>query len=243
MSRVALVTGASRGIGLAVARRLAADGFDLTVSGRSPATLDPVAADLRGTGVRVEAVAADMSVEDDVRALAREHEERFGGLDVLALCAGFGSTGPLQDFPIRRFDKLFSVDLRSPFLLVQSLLPALRVSATSGDTGAKVVAIASLAGVVAEPDLAAYSAVKAGLISLCESITVAEGERGISATAISPGFVDTEMTEWVHDRIDPARMIRTDDIAELVATIGRLSRWASVPNIAVIRPGPQLWRA
>jgi 3-oxoacyl-[acyl-carrier protein] reductase len=243
MNRVALVTGASRGIGLAVARRLATEGFDLTVSARSPETLDPVAADLRSNGVRVEAVPADMALEDNVGALAREHDERFGRLDVLALCAGFGSAGPFGEFPIRRFDKQYGVNLRAPFLLVQSLLPLLRASAASSDSGAKVVAIASLTGMAAEPDMAAYGAVKAGLISLCESITIAEGENGVSATAISPGYVDTDMTGWIHDRIDPERMIRTADIAELVATIARLSRWACVPNVAVMRPGTHLWRA
>jgi 3-oxoacyl-[acyl-carrier protein] reductase len=243
VNRTALVTGASRGIGLAVARRLAADGFDLTISARSLDTLEPVAAQLREHGGRIETTPADLTLEEQVRATADAHLHRFGTLDVLTLCGGFGTVGPLADYPIRRLDAQYAVNVRAPFQLVQLLLPALRAAAGRSPTGAKVVAIASMTGMAAEPGLAAYGATKAALISLCESITVAEGENGVSATAISPGYVDTDMTAWLHDRIDPASMIAADDIAELVATITRLSRSAAVPNIAVTRPGPQLWRA
>ncbi|MFF5229676.1 SDR family NAD(P)-dependent oxidoreductase [Dactylosporangium sp. NPDC000521] len=101
----------------------------------------------------------------------------------------------------------------------------------------------ALTGVVAEPELAAYRASKAALISFCESVTVSEGGQGVTATAISPGYVDTDMTAWVHDRLDPAAMIRAEDVAELVTGVCRLSRTAVVPDILMTRPGPQLWRA
>ncbi|MGH3251119.1 MAG: SDR family NAD(P)-dependent oxidoreductase [Trebonia sp.] len=91
--------------------------------------------------------------------------------------------------------------------------------------------------------LAAYGATKAALISLCESVSASEGAGGVSATAISPGYVNTDMAAWVHDRIDPAEMIKPDDIAELTLAVSRLSRHATVPSIAVSRPGGHLWRA
>jgi NAD(P)-dependent dehydrogenase (short-subunit alcohol dehydrogenase family) len=245
MSRTgtALITGASRGIGLAIARRLAAEGFDLTVSARSPGTLEPVAQQLRQFGGRVHVAPADMTDEAHVIELVDQHQALHGNLDVLVLSAGVGFGGPLADYPIRRFDTQITVNVRAPFLLIQRALPALRVAAASSRRGAKIIAIASITGIAAEPDLAAYGASKAALISLCESITVAEAEHGVSATAISPGFVDTDMSEWMRKRIDPATMITSDDIAELVHSITRLSRWAAVPNIAVTRPGAQLWRA
>ena len=109
--------------------------------------------------------------------------------------------------------------------------------------GAKIIAIASITGTASEPGLAAYGATKAALISLCESITASEGTAGVNATAISPGYVDTDMTAWIRDRLDPAEMIRVDDIAEIALTICRLSRYAAIPNIVVTRPGGNLWRA
>ncbi|MFI5068603.1 MAG: SDR family NAD(P)-dependent oxidoreductase [Streptosporangiales bacterium] len=241
--RTALVTGASRGIGLAIAHRLAAAQFDLTVSARSAGTLEPAAAALRGHGTRIEPAVADMAVEEQLSALAAQHVEQFGALDVLVLCAGMGSAGPLDSYPVRRLDRQLAVNLRAPFLLVQHLLPALRAAAHRSEHGARIIAIASITGMAAEPGLAAYGASKAALISLCESVTVAEGGHGVTATAISPGYVDTEMASWQHDRIDPATMISPADIAELAYGLTRLSRHAAVTNIPVTRPGPQLWRA
>ncbi|TKA04624.1 SDR family NAD(P)-dependent oxidoreductase [Actinacidiphila oryziradicis] len=241
--RTALVTGASRGIGRAIAQRLAAEGFDLTVSARADRPLKDTAHELRAYGNRVESVSADMADETQVQALADAHLERYERLDALVLAAGMGAGGELADYPLHRLDTMMTVNLRAPFQMVQRLLPALRTAGSSpSGLGAKVIAIASITGVASEPGLAAYGATKAALISLCESITVAEGAAGVSATALSPGYVDTDMTAWVHDRIDPAEMIRTDDIAELALAICRLSRHAAVPNIVVSRAGGPLWR-
>jgi NAD(P)-dependent dehydrogenase (short-subunit alcohol dehydrogenase family) len=242
---VALVTGASRGIGRAIAGRLAAGGYDLTVSARTAGTIEAAAADLREHGGQVEAVVADMADDEQTGALADRHVARFGTLDVLVLAAGVGMAGPLDDFPVRRLDRQLAVNLRAPFLLVQRLLPALRAAAAAapGGPGSKIIAIASITGMAAEPGLAAYGASKAALISLCESVIAAEAGHGVSATAISPGFVDTDMARWQHDQIDPATMISAADIAELAWCVTRLSRYAAVPNIPVTRPGPLLWRA
>ncbi len=240
----ALVTGASRGIGRAIAERLAAAGFALTLSGRHPGPLDELAGALAGVAPGTDVVPADMAAEQDVRRLAHRHAERFGALDLLVLCAGFGSTGPIADYPIRRFDRQVEVNLRAPFLLVQGCLPSLRQAAAAHPgRGARIVAIASLTGVASEPGLAAYAATKAALISLCQSVNVEESASGISATAISPGYVDTEMSSWVRDRIDPAEMIGAGDIAELVAALTRLSARAVVPGIVVARRGETQWRA
>ena len=242
--KVALVTGGSRGIGLAVARRLVEDGFDLTLSARRVDVLSVVADELRSTGAKVIVAPADMAVEHDAVKLADSHMENFERLDLLVICAGVGRAGDLETFPIHQFDKQLSVNVRSPFLLIQRLLPLLRATAAlEEERGSKIVALASIAGVSAEPDLAAYSASKAALISLCESIIMAESKHGVTATSISPGFVATDMSAWVHDRVPADQMIRVSDIAVLVSAISQLSRFAVVPNLEVTRPGERLWRA
>jgi 3-oxoacyl-[acyl-carrier protein] reductase len=244
MRRVALVTGSSRGIGLAIAEQLAADGFDLTLSARHEDRLVDAADRLRQTGGDVQAVTGDMSIDDDVIALSQAHIGHFDRLDLLVLCAGSGSAGIFEEYPMRKFDKQMALHVRSPMLLTQQLLPTLRRTAVVEElTGAKIVALSSIAGVVAEPELAAYGASKAALISLCESITVAEVATGVTATAISPGYVDTDMASWAHDRVAPEVMIRASDIAVLVSAIARLTRHAVIPNIVVTRPGTSLWRA
>lgn len=240
----ALVTGASRGIGRSIAERLAAAGFSLTLTGRHQDPLEEVARAVAGTGVGLQIVLADMAAEDDVRRLARSHAHRFGALDLLVLCAGFGSGGALADYPVQRFDRQVAVNVRSPLVLVQECLPSLRRAAKrQPERGARIVAIASLTAIAAEAGLAAYGATKAALISLCQSINVEESASGIIATAIAPGYVDTDMVSWVHDRIDPADMIAPGDIAELVAVLTRLSARAVVPSIAVTRRGDTQWRA
>jgi len=233
----ALITGASRGIGRAIAERLAAMGYDLTLTGRRRDTLQDVARDLAGTDARIEIAAADMAVEEEVRGLARD-AGRLGSLDLLVLCAGVGTSGPVADYPMQRFDRQVAVNLRAPFLLIRECLPLLRTSAAAHPArGARIVAVASVAGVLPEPGLAAYGATKAALISLCRSVNAEESRHGVSATAISPGYVDTEMTAWVRDRVDPAEMIKPSDIAGLVAAIASLSAQAIVPHVMVTRPG------
>jgi len=185
-----------------------------------------------------------MSSEDDIRALARAHAGRFGSLDLLVLSAGTGTSGRIADYPMRRFDRQMTVNVRAPFALVQECLPALRRAAAARPAhGSRVTAIASMAGIASEPGLAAYGAAKAALISLCQSINAEESSAGVTATAIAPGYVDTEMSAWVHDRIDPDQMIPPADIAELVLALAQLSARSVVPLIAISRAGETHWQA
>jgi 3-oxoacyl-[acyl-carrier protein] reductase len=152
--------------------------------------------------------------------------------------------GPIESTKWSRLDKQLDVNLRSPFRLIARCLPAMRETARSNPAvGARIIAIASITGLVAEPGMSAYGATKAALISLCETVNVEASADGVSATAICPGYVDTDMTEWVRDRIPAASMITVDDVAELAVSLTRLSANAVVPQLAIVRPGPTIWRA
>ncbi|ALC27014.1 MULTISPECIES: SDR family NAD(P)-dependent oxidoreductase [Streptomyces] len=237
--RAALVTGASRGIGRAIAFRLAEEGFDLTLSGRDAAALREAGAECaRKADTTVATVPADMAKEADVRRLAEAHRDSYGRLDLLVLSAGVGSAGSLGGYPVRRFDKQFSVNVRAPFLLIDACMDLLRRTAP-----ARIVAVSSLTGRAPEPGLAAYGASKAALSALCEAINTESSAEGVSATALQPGYVDTEMSSWAHDRISPDEMITSGDLAELVVTLTRLSPRSVVPYLPVVRAGTALWRA
>jgi 3-oxoacyl-[acyl-carrier protein] reductase len=233
------VTGASRGIGREIAVRLAADGYDVTLSARHP---EPLAALAAETGAAYQV--ADMGVPDDIDRLAAFQLGRHDRLDVLVLCAGIGTAEPVAELPIRRAERQLNVNYLAALRLIQSLLPALRTAATHPPAHtAKIIALASITGVASEPALAAYGASKAALISLCQSVTIDEAGTGVTATAISPGYVDTDMTAWKHDELPAAEMMTAADVAELALAVCRLSRHAVVPNLVVTRPGSQLWRA
>ena len=157
---------------------------------------------------------------------------------VLVLNAGVGTAGGLASYPMRRFDQTVAVNLRAPFSLLQEALPLLRREAEQAPrTGARVIATASIAGRHAEAGLAAYGATKAALMSLVEALNAEESGRGVSGTAIAPGYVDTDMSAWVQDRIPPDAMIPVSDIVRLVDALLDLSPRSLVGQIVIGRAG------
>ncbi|PBC39492.1 short-chain dehydrogenase [Rhodococcus sp. ACS1] len=243
--RSALVTGASRGIGYEIARRLAGQGCELTISARRRDGLLEAVDKLRSEfGVNVHPVVANLANDADVAEVVNAHEGRYGALDLLVLNAGVGAAGTVAELSVKHYDLVLNVNLRSQFLLVQKALPMLRkAAATRPSSGARVVALASITGVAAEAGLSAYGASKAALISLCETLSLEEAANGVSATAISPGFVATDMTAQMDKTVDVDSMLRASDVAELVVALSHLSAKAVVPNIVISRAGPAIWRA
>ncbi|WP_395244868.1 SDR family NAD(P)-dependent oxidoreductase [Agromyces sp. MMS24-K17] len=238
-ARLAVVTGGSRGIGFGIAMRLAADGWALLVTARDADRLAAARAELLAAGAAgVRTVTADLAADAGVQAIVDAAVEWTDRVDALVLSAGVGTAGPVATLPVARYDKTFAVDVRAPFLLLQGMLPQLRAAAAANPAlGARVVALASITGVHAEPGLAAYGAAKAALISLLETFNAEESVGGVSATAISPGYVDTDMSAWTRGTVPQDAMIPVDDIAELAAGLLRLSARSVIPNVVVGRAG------
>jgi 3-oxoacyl-[acyl-carrier protein] reductase len=239
MTRTALVTGASRGIGLAVATMLAREAYGLTVAARDPRRLADVARALKEAGApQVVTCAGDMTEERHVAELSTAHREAFGTMNVLMLNAGVGTAGRVESYPIDRLDKMLAVNVRAPLLLVKDCLPMLRQAASADPSrGARVIAMASLTGVFAEAGLAAYGATKAALISLIDTVNVEESGHGVSATALAPGYVDTDMSAWITGSVPAESMIPASDIAVLVNSLITLSARSVIPKIVVTRAG------
>jgi 3-oxoacyl-[acyl-carrier protein] reductase len=224
MAKTALITGGSSGIGLAIARALKEEGFELTLASRTRDKVEAAAAELDAV-----AVAADVSKEEDCRRLVDEHRERHGSLDVLVNSAGTGIGGKIDELPAKHLDLQLDVNLRGLMLVTAAALPMLRQSR------GVIVNLASIAGTIPAAHLPVYAASKAAVISFTRSLNSGEEEHGIRATALSPGFVDTPMAQW--SGLEPEEMIQPEDCAEVVRTLLRLSPRARIPHVVIERLG------
>ena len=220
----ALVTGGSSGIGLALARALREDGYELTLAARRPEPLEEAARELDAL-----AVPANLGDPDECVRVVAAHTERFGGMDVLVNSAGIGIGGSFAEQDTKRIALQLDVNLRATLVITRESLPHLRASR------GQIVTLASIAGTIPTPGLAVYGATKAALIAWTSSLNREEAEHGIRATAISPGFVATRMTEWTG--LPEEEQISPDDIVALVRAVLSLSPPARVPNIVVERVG------
>jgi NAD(P)-dependent dehydrogenase (short-subunit alcohol dehydrogenase family) len=224
MPGAALVTGGSSGIGLAIARMLRDDGFELTLVSRRLERVEAAAAELGAA-----AVAANVAEAEECERVVAEHRYRFGRLDVLVNSAGIGIGGRVEDLPAKQLDLQLGVNLRGLFLVTQAAIPLLR------DSRGWVVNLASIAGTVPTPGLATYGATKAAVIALTRSLNEELDADGVRAIALCPGFVDTPMAQW--SGIEPSEMIRPEDCAEVVRMCLRLSPTARIPQVVIERMG------
>jgi NAD(P)-dependent dehydrogenase (short-subunit alcohol dehydrogenase family) len=238
-ARSALITGASRGIGRGIALALAARGWQLTLVARDPARLAGAAAEASAAGAaRVEQVAIDLAAPDAAATAVVAHAAAYDGLDALVLAAGVGSAAPVGGYPMSRYDKQFALNTRAPFVLISQALPMLReAAARNPGRGARIIALASIGGVHAEPSLAVYGATKAALLALCRGVNAEESAGGVTATALAPGYVDTDMSAWVHDAVPPATMIPVADIVTTVTGLLDLSPRSVINEIVISRAG------
>ncbi len=235
-NRAAIVTGASRGIGRALAESLAADGYDLTITARKPETIEEAAEALRASGVSVESVAGNLGDEAVIQEVVGLHRERFGRVDVLVNNAGLGIGGGVGEQPTKHINLMLEVNLRSMILFYREALDMLK-AAGAEHRGALVVNMASIAGKEPPAWLAVYGATKAAVVSYTRSMNKELNGEGIKSVAFCPGFVDTDMTEFVRGQVAQEEMIKPTDIAEALRFVLRLSPACVVPEIIFSRPG------
>jgi NAD(P)-dependent dehydrogenase (short-subunit alcohol dehydrogenase family) len=237
--RAAIVTGASRGIGLALAEALGDEGYALTLTARKPDTLEQTAERLRGKGYEVEHVAANMADEDAIRSVVERHRERFGRLDVLVNNAGVGIGAAVGEHQTKFLDMQLAVNLRAIVLFYRECVEMLR-AAGAEHRNAVVVNMSSIAGKSGQPWLSVYSATKAAVVGYTQAMNKELNSDGVKSVAFCPGFVDTDMTDFIKESVDAADMMRPGDIAEALRFILRLSPACVVPEIVFQRPGDVL---
>jgi NADP-dependent 3-hydroxy acid dehydrogenase YdfG len=234
---VALVTGASSGIGRAIAVALAATGTSLALVGRRADALREVAGQ---AATRAETYVLDLTDDDELAALAARIQDDFGGLDVLVHSAGAVALGPVSSAPVADLDTQYRVNLRAPYVLTQLCLPLLR------EAGGQIVFVNSSAGVArAREGVSQYSATKHALRALADSVRDEVNSDGIRVLSVFPGRTATPMQELVHGfegrEYRPEKLMQPEDVAAAVVAAVALPRSAEVTELD-LRPAVD-WRA
>ncbi|WP_455138862.1 SDR family NAD(P)-dependent oxidoreductase [Thermophilibacter sp.] len=192
--RVAIVTGASSGLGEAFARALAEQGADVAVLARRVERLERLAEELRGLGVRCLPVACDVSSEDSIKAAVAAVRQEFGHVDVLVNNAGVCEYNPLEQHTTEQWEKVIATDLSSVFLMTREVAPLFRAQGYG-----RVVNIASVGAIQAGALQIGYFAAKGGVLQLTRALAAELADAGVLVNAIAPGVFDTEMT---HDALE-----------------------------------------
>ena len=236
--KTALVTGASRGIGRASALALAKAGAQVLVHyGRGAKEAEAVVEEIRRAGGRADAVSADLAAPDGPMKLAAQVRRIVGDrLDILVANAGVSKSATIEETEVEDFDRLFAVNVRAPFFLVQQLLPIL-----SKDSS--VVLVSSLAAHAALGTLSAYAATKGAVDTLVKHLAAALGGRGIRVNAVAPGVVETDMSSFTKTEGGRdltlgmqalKRVAQPDDIAGTVAFLASAeARWITGDTLRV----------
>jgi len=244
-NKTALVTGASRGIGRAIASALADAGARVLVHyGRSVQDAESIVASIRSKGGRADPIRADLRTPDGATLLAKEVRSIVGErLDVLVSNAGISKAATIKDHTVEDFDSLFATNVRSPFFLVQQLLPTL-------GEGSNIIVISSLGAhaVVGKPgldnaSLLAYSSTKGALETLVKNWAAILGPKGIRVNAVAPGAIDTDMSNFIKTEAGREvvlgmqalkRIGKPEDVADVVAFLASdAARWITGASIPV----------
>ena len=218
--RVALVTGASGGIGSALARGLALAGAAVALSGRSDERLATVLGEIDGANGVAAAFPSDLSAEEAPALLARQVRERMGRIDILVNCAGMNRRMPIASVTPAVYDTIMDTNLRSAFFLAQAIAPMM-----AANGGGKIINIGSLTTTVGLNDVSVYGMTKSALGQLTKTMAIEWAPQNIQVNCLCPGFIATDLTEvlwndpgrrrWMLDRIPAGRAGAPDDLVGL----------------------------
>lgn len=193
--KTAIITGASKGIGKAIAQAMAEAGANVIVSSRKQEAVDAVAADLQAAGFSAHGIACNVGNRDEIPALIEGAVAHFGGLHILVNNAGTNPAfGPVLGIEDWAYDKIFDVNLRGPFELARAAHPHIKASG-----GGSIINISSVEGFTPSPGLGIYSVSKASLIMLTKVMATEWGVDQIRVNAIAPGFIETKLSQAIFD--------------------------------------------
>ena len=226
--QVAIVTGASHGLGLAIARSLTGEGAAVACVARPGATLDRAVAELSATGARALAAPADVTSADQVEKAVRTTLERWGRLDILVLNAGTWQGAPVHETTEAQWDQLLDLNLKGAFLTLRAALPWMFAQHQG-----TIVGIGSLGGWVGQPGSAAYAASKWGLRGLLESVALEVKPQHIRVSIVAPHNINSAGRSITPDSPDRDRHLEPADIASLVTWICTAPAHVSLGNATI----------
>jgi NADP-dependent 3-hydroxy acid dehydrogenase YdfG len=244
---VALVTGASSGIGEATARRLAGLGAAVAIAARRKDRLDRLAREIEDGGASALAIEADVTDQEQARAMVREAVERFGRLDTVVNNAGVMLLGPVVDAPTQEWDRMIRLNLQGLLYVAHAALGHLLAAAADEPRHvADLVNVSSVAGRVARSGSGVYTLTKHGVGAFGESLRQEVTGRHVRVSLVEPGAVDTELADHMRDEIRERTMgrfasiqrLEADDIADAIAYVVTRPRHVAV-NELLIRPTEQ----
>lgn len=227
---IAVVTGAGRGIGRAIALMLGNAGAEVVVTARTESEIETVAGEISAAGGRARAIRVDISGEEDIKRLFKSVSDDFNRLDILINNAGIGKYGKLVDSDADDLDLMYSVNVRGTFLCCREAM-RIMIPRASG----YIINVSSVLGFRGYADQSGYTAMKHGVMGLTKSLAVEAQEHGIRVSAILPGGVDTEMVRRARPDLDPDILLQPDDVAQAAEYLLSLSPKAAVDQIYIRR--------
>ena len=230
--KVALITGASGGIGTEIARRFARDGINLVLCGRSAEKLEKTRSIAEAFGVQTMVYPCDLTRDGAAQVCIQAVLERFGRLDILVNNAGMALSCPFEETTAEQFDQIMALNVRTPYFLCQAALPALRQS-----DHATILNIASVVGHKGYPLQSAYAASKHALTGMSKSLANEVYTEDIRVHVIAPGAVFTDMVRIARPDLSDEGMILAEDIAEIAAFFVEHRTNAVIDEIQVHRAG------
>jgi len=230
LKRRALITGSTSGIGLAIARALAAQGADVVINGFGDASaIEKTRADIESQyGVRALYDGADMSKPDEIAAMVRRAEDALGGIDILVNNAGIQFVSPVEDFPVDKWNAILAINLSSAFHTIRAAVPGMKARKWG-----RIVNTASAHSLVASPFKSAYVAAKHGLAGLTKTVALELATFGVTANCVSPGYVWTPLVEnQIPDTMKARNLTREEVINNVMLVAQPTKQFVTVEQVA-----------
>jgi 3-hydroxybutyrate dehydrogenase len=226
--QVAVITGAGRGIGAAIALKLASLGATTVLCGRTQSTLDATATAILDAGGKTEVIPCDVTILHQMEYASARVDSTFGRLDILVNNAGVQFVSPIEDFPIEKWDQIIAINLTSAFHTIRAAVPIMKAAGHG-----RIVNIASAHALVASPFKGAYVAAKHGILGLTKTVALEVAQAGITCNAICPGYVKTPLVEaQIADQAKARHMTPEQVMSDVILAAQPTKRFVEFDQLA-----------